>query len=213
MSEDKKPDREKSQPRPGFIPSHLSSEMKKISIDEIKAGLPDIEQDESLAKIEARRQRSPVGRVIKHAASILVATFIWGVIVSQVWPDISAVYEGADETMEEAMRSVYAMSPEETERLHRGMDAWMYLNTGALVIVFGGLTVAGCLIKQGRLKHVFGVAIAIWLVNGGQVLFGSATIESHALSVIRYAIFALLAVGLSYVFVRPRKNDAPVETQ
>ena len=146
--------------------------------------------------------------VAKHAAAILVATLLWGVLAVQIWPEISIAFEGAHESQAEALEAIHAMSAGEREQLRRAANGGMYLNIGSLVVVLFGLTAAAALKRSNRLKHVLAIVFLIWIVNGIQVPLGFASLETYAFSVVKYVIFALVAVGLSFVFVRSTKQQS-----
>ena len=212
MSDDEKPDSQKKPRRPGFLPSYLSSEMKEYSDNEIREAFPNLGNKSHRTETDSQQRPSGLGRVLKDTAGILVALALWGLLVGIIWPEISDVFEELY-APQEAYTPVYAMTPAELERFNRGSDAWGYLTIGGHLLVLVGLTVSACLIKQNRLRHVLAVAFVIWLINGVQVFIGTVTIQNFASAIIRYAIFSLIAVGLSFIFVRSNKNDPHSETQ
>ena len=209
MAEDEKGGREKPRPNSGYIPSYLPSSIGRNSDDELKKALSQSTDTSYKSAPESKRQPGSSGRVIKHAAAILVATLIWGLVSSFIWPDLAVLFEGLNETTEEAFASLNAMTQEDRDQLDRAMDGWVYLGIGAIVVLLIGFTVSAALKEHERLKHVLAVAFVIWLVNSIQILIGTATIQSHAFSIVKYALLAMLAVGLSFIFVKSSKDELP----
>ena len=103
--------------------------------------------------------------------------------------------------MADALAVLHAMSGEE---ISRAIVGWMYFKFGGSIVFLVGLTVAATRVRQNRLKHILAVAFVIWLSNSVQLLIGTANIESYAISIFKFAIFAFLAVGLSLIYTRLR---------
>lgn len=191
----KNSDRDSDKPRQehGFIPSHLPQSIGRGS-DELRKALaePTDLDDGSAALPKRRNGRFPV--ILRDALIVLAFTVTWGLIAGQIWP-VVGIFVLADWGFPGALAVVDAMTDGE---ISQGLDGWFYFVIGQPISVLLGFTVVAAMTSKNRLKHVLTVAFIIWLVNLAQLLIGTSTLEQHAFSLIKYAVLAMVAVGLSY---------------
>ena len=76
-------------------------------------------------------------------------------------------------------------------------------------ILFGiiGFTISGCLAKVDRFKHLFIVAISLWILTLFNVLISGAPFISWFLGIIPILIMMGVGGALSFLFVRPSKSS------
>lgn len=65
-----------------------------------------------------------------------------------------------------------------------------------------GFTISGCLVKVQRFKHLFVVAIGLWLVSLVNVAMGLTQVQVWAVGFLLILLMMGLGGGLSYLFVR-----------
>jgi hypothetical protein len=70
--------------------------------------------------------------------------------------------------------------------------------------VFGivGFTIAGALIKVSRFKHLFIVAVGVWLVSAAALLIAPLTLRQWLWALPFNIMVALIGGGVSFFFVR-----------
>jgi len=81
-------------------------------------------------------------------------------------------------------------------------EQWGYVVS---FILFGttGFFIVGCMTKTDRFKHLFIVAVAIWLIGAvEQILFSEFTVAQWLLGIIWILIVLVVGGGLSFIFVR-----------
>ncbi|MGH7260808.1 MAG: hypothetical protein ACREI9_09025 [Nitrospiraceae bacterium] len=71
-------------------------------------------------------------------------------------------------------------------------------------IVFGtvGFTISGCIVKINRFKHLYRVALGVWLLSLMNVAFGMVDIQQWLVSILSVLLMMGMGGGLSYLFVR-----------
>jgi FtsH-binding integral membrane protein len=76
-------------------------------------------------------------------------------------------------------------------------------------IVFGtvGFTISGCIVKSNRFKHLYQVALGVWLLSLINVAFGVVDIQQWLVSILSVLLMMGMGGGLSYLFVRTPKID------
>ena len=65
-----------------------------------------------------------------------------------------------------------------------------------------GFAISGCLAKVQRFKHLFMVAIGLWLVSFVNVVMGLTPVQFWAVGFLLILLMMGLGGGLSYLFVR-----------
>jgi hypothetical protein len=65
-----------------------------------------------------------------------------------------------------------------------------------------GFTISGCLAKVQRFKHLFMVAVGLWLVSFVNVAMGLTPVQFWAVGFFLILLMMGLGGGLSYLFVR-----------
>ena len=194
---------ERGQKKHGFIPSFMPDNIGRGADDELEKALaaPPNEDKRPLPKTEKIEERRP--SILLHALAILFGTLVWGLIAGLIWP-VTATIAKANFGVPDALAEIRAMSGEE---ISVALDAWSYLTIGAPIIVLAGLTIAGVAASVNRLKHVFSVAIIIWLLNTGAMFLQSAALEHYIFSLIKYSIMALVAYWLSHIFKKSESTE------
>ena len=78
-------------------------------------------------------------------------------------------------------------------------------------IVFGtvGFTISGCIVKTNRFKHLYQVALGVWLLSLINVAFGMVDIQQWLLSILSVLLMMGMGGGLSYLFVRAPHAEPP----
>ena len=71
-------------------------------------------------------------------------------------------------------------------------------------IVFGtvGFTISGCIVKTNRFRHLYQVALGVWLLSFINVAFGMVDIQRWLVSILSVLLMMGMGGGLSYLFVR-----------
>ena len=75
-----------------------------------------------------------------------------------------------------------------------------------------GFTISGCLAKTERFKHLFMVAVGLWLVSFVNVVMGMTPVQFWAVGFLLILLMMGLGGGLSYLFVRtppPEPSSLP----
>jgi hypothetical protein len=73
-----------------------------------------------------------------------------------------------------------------------------------------GFTISGCLAKTQRFKHLFMVAVGLWLVSFVNVAMGLTPVQFWAVGFFLILLMMGLGGGLSYLFVRtPQAVSSP----
>jgi len=72
-----------------------------------------------------------------------------------------------------------------------------------------GFTISGCLAKTQRFKHLFIVAIGLWLVSFVNVAMGLTPVQVWAVGFLLILLMMGLGGGLSYLFVRTPQGVQP----
>lgn len=70
-----------------------------------------------------------------------------------------------------------------------------------------GFTISGCLARIQRFKHLFIVAIGLWLVSFVNVAMGLTPVQMWAAGFLLILLMMGLGGGLSYLFVRPPQAE------
>src|SRR5438067_10287880 len=73
------------------------------------------------------------------------------------------------------------------------------------------LTISACIMKSNRLRHLFLVVVAVWIIASTNIPLGFETFSSWFGSIVYFAILALVAWGLSYVFLRLAGGSEPAK--
>ena len=73
------------------------------------------------------------------------------------------------------------------------------------------LTISACIMKSNRLRHLLLVVVAVWIIASTNIPLGFKTFASWFGSIVYFAILALLAWGLSYVFLRLAGDSEPAK--
>jgi hypothetical protein len=73
-----------------------------------------------------------------------------------------------------------------------------------------GFTISGCLAKTERFKHLFIVAIGLWLVSFVNVVMGLTPVQFWAVGFLLVLLMMGLGGGLSYLFVRTPQAESPM---
>jgi hypothetical protein len=82
----------------------------------------------------------------------------------------------------------------------------MTLIISSLFLEIVGFTISGCLIKINRFKHLFIVAIGVWIVNLSNIVLGMSTFTFWLISLLTILVMMLIGGGLSFLFVRTPKT-------
>ena len=72
-----------------------------------------------------------------------------------------------------------------------------------------GFAISGCLAKMQRFKHLFIVAIGLWLVSFVNVAMGLTQVQVWAAGFLLILVMMGLGGGLSYLFVRTPQAEQP----
>ena len=77
-------------------------------------------------------------------------------------------------------------------------------------IIFGtvGFTISGCIVKTNRFKHLYQVALGVWLLSLINVAFGMVDIQQWLVSILSVLLMMGMGGGLSYLFVRTPKAES-----
>ena len=78
-------------------------------------------------------------------------------------------------------------------------------------IVFGtvGFTISGCIVKTSRFRHLFQVALGVWLLSLINVALGLVDIQQWLVSILSVLLMMGMGGGLSYLFVRAPHAEPP----
>ena len=76
-----------------------------------------------------------------------------------------------------------------------------------------GFTISGCLAKTERFKHLFMVAVGLWLVSFVNVVMGLTPVQFWAVGFLLVLLMMGLGGGLSYLFVRTPQEEQPPSGQ
>ena len=76
-----------------------------------------------------------------------------------------------------------------------------------------GFTISGCLAKVQRFKHLFMVAVGLWLVSFVNVVMGLSQVQVWAAGFMLILLMMGLGGGLSYLFVRAPQGGLPPSGQ
>lgn len=89
------------------------------------------------------------------------------------------------------------------------MDPRIQLSISFSSFVFGivGFTIAGALVKVSRFKHLFIVAVAVWLISATALLVAPVTLQQWLWGLPFNTVVALIGGCLSFVFVRAPKVE------
>ncbi len=82
-------------------------------------------------------------------------------------------------------------------------------------IIFGtvGFTISGCMAKVGRWKHLFVVAVGVWLVSLVNIFIGPISIADWLFGLVFIVFMMAVGGGLSCLFVRTPKGSESTEAQ
>jgi hypothetical protein len=82
-------------------------------------------------------------------------------------------------------------------------------------LVFGsvGFTISGCMAKVGRWKHLFIVAIGVWIVGLINIIIAPINIMQWFFGFIFIVLIMAIGGGLSYLFVPTPKSKESNEVQ
>ena len=69
-----------------------------------------------------------------------------------------------------------------------------------------GFTIGGCIAKTRRIKHLFIVAIGVWIVNLLNIALGASTFTLWLVSLLPTLLMMLIGWALSFLFVRAPKT-------
>lgn len=72
-----------------------------------------------------------------------------------------------------------------------------------------GFTISGCLAKVQRFKHLFMVALGLWLLSFVNVAMGLTPMPVWVVGFLLILVMMGLGGGLSYLFVKAPKGDQP----
>lgn len=72
-----------------------------------------------------------------------------------------------------------------------------------------GFTISGCLAKAQRFKHLFMVAIGLWLVSFVNVAMGMTPLSAWVAGLALILVMMGVGGGLSYLFVRTPAGEPP----
>ena len=75
-----------------------------------------------------------------------------------------------------------------------------------------GFTISGCLAKVQRFKHLFMVAVGLWLVSFVNVVMGLTPVQMWAVGFLLILLMMGLGGGLSYLFVKTPKPESAMPT-
>ena len=75
-----------------------------------------------------------------------------------------------------------------------------------------GFTISGCLAKTERFKHLFMVAVGLWLVSFVNVVMGMTPVQFWAVGFLLILLMMGLGGGLSYLFVRTPQAEPPASS-
>jgi hypothetical protein len=73
-----------------------------------------------------------------------------------------------------------------------------------------GFTISGCLAKTERFKHLFMVAVGLWLVSFVNVAMGLTPVQFWAVGFLLVLLMMGLGGGLSYLFVETPQAESPM---
>jgi hypothetical protein len=90
----------------------------------------------------------------------------------------------------------------------RSQGALLAVGLSNILLSIVGFCISGALVKVDRFKHLFKVAIAVWLVSFINTLFSVVTITQWLGSSIVILISMGLGGGLSYLFARNPSSSA-----
>ncbi len=76
-----------------------------------------------------------------------------------------------------------------------------------------GFAISGCLAKVQRFKHLFIVAIGLWLVSFVNVAMGLTPLPVWAVGFLLILVMMGLGGGLSYLFVRTPEGSEPIAVE
>lgn len=83
-----------------------------------------------------------------------------------------------------------------------------------LLLTTVGFTIAGCLAKQDRFKHLFLVALGLWFTSLVNVLSPAVSLVQWAASIVAILVTMAIGGGLSFLFVKPSTaGDAQVDPE
>jgi hypothetical protein len=72
-----------------------------------------------------------------------------------------------------------------------------------------GFTISGCLARVQRFKHLFMVALGLWLLSFVNVAMGLTPLPVWVAGFLLILVMMGLGGGLSYLFVKAPKDDQP----
>ena len=72
-----------------------------------------------------------------------------------------------------------------------------------------GFTISGCLARVRRFKHLFMVALGLWLLSFVNVAMGLTPLPVWVVGFLLILVMMGLGGGLSYLFVKAPKDDQP----
>jgi len=75
-----------------------------------------------------------------------------------------------------------------------------------------GFTISGCLAKGQRFKHLFMVAVGLWLVSFVNVATGMTPLPAWAVGFVLILVMMGIGGGLSYLFVKTPKPATPPDS-
>ena len=75
----------------------------------------------------------------------------------------------------------------------------------SLFLQIAGFTISGCVVKINRFKHLFIVAIGLWIVNLSSVALGLFSFTTWLISLVSILLTMLIGGGISFLLVRPPK--------
>ncbi len=78
-------------------------------------------------------------------------------------------------------------------------------------IIFGtvGFTISGCIVKINRFRHLYQVALGVWLLSLVNVALGLVDIQQWLVSILSVLLMMGMGGGLSYLFVRTPPVEPP----
>lgn len=80
----------------------------------------------------------------------------------------------------------------------------------AVVMLSVGFCISGCLVREGRFKHLLVVALGVWLLRLGMGLISRPDYAPSMLIGLVIVFVAMLVGGLlSFAFVRPGPGPSP----
>ena len=88
----------------------------------------------------------------------------------------------------------------------RGERGQLAISVLAILLMIVGFTISGCIVKVNRFKHLFVVALGVWITSIVNIFLGISDLVTWILCIITIVFSMLIGGALSLIFVRPPKS-------